>query len=606
MLRKTPAQVLDSNVRQERPNDIDEIPHTGETFMLTAVSQTRAVKSVWLASLAMVLALPASAQSPSTPSPEYKIGTSLEATADPTVPRPNTKPCVVTLLSNQAFADFNNKNFNFTPPADCPGPWAKVVFTADFSIQAGVQFDRTGQVFFGNVNIYFGTTAEPLQNQTDTWHVERDLTDYSSLFMTPQTGYASLGNIVGADGLTSTIFGTFKLEFYQADFGNPAPRTADLVLPLPDNGNGSVQLNNSNPELTQAFTLPKNVESAYLDVIAQSQNQEEQWFLCLPNSVASDVGDCGNTAFRQVDVSIDGKPAGVAPVFPWIYTGGVDPGLWIPIPGVQTLNLLPYRVDLTPFAGVLSNGQQHTVGVTVFNAFEYFSTVATLLVYEDHGSKQVTGAVTEDTLADPNPTVVNNVIFNSSGIGGGSVIVTSVQNFTIAGYVNTSHGRVGTKIDGNVNFSTAQTVTSTATTFGQSVVQTSTVNAKTTTQMGPFFTTKESNVSYPFNISFLETVESNGNIGQVTTVDQNFQRTESDTFEGFPIFHSSVGNEVSSGDTATFIASPTGFSLGPNSGQSSKQIYDYKDSLGHCYSRELQAANNVLSTVTDDQGCHQH
>ena len=55
--------------------------------------------------------------------------------------------------------------------------------------------------------------------------------------------------------------------------------------------------------------------------------------------------------------------------------------------------------------------------------------------------------------------------------------------------------------------------------------------------------------------------------------------------------------------TATFIASPTGFSLGPNSGQSSKQTYVYKDSLGICYSRELQAANNVLNTVTDGQGC---
>ena len=52
------------------------------------------------------------------------------------------------------------------------------------------------------------------------------------------------------------------------------------------------------------------------------------------------------------------------------------PASGFPIPGVQTLNLLPYRVDLTPFAGVLSNGQPHTVGVTVFNAFEYFSTVA--------------------------------------------------------------------------------------------------------------------------------------------------------------------------------------------------------------------------------------
>ena len=44
-------------------------------------------------------------------------------------------------------------------------------------------------------------------------------------------------------------------------------------------------------------------------------------------------------------------------------TGGIDPLLWRPIPGVQTLNFLPYRVDLTPFAGALSNGQPHQVGV---------------------------------------------------------------------------------------------------------------------------------------------------------------------------------------------------------------------------------------------------
>ena len=553
--------------------------------------------------LAIANILPLSAQHNSSLYSPITTGTSLEVTADPLVSRPHTKHCEVTLLTNQAFADFSNKNFNFTPPGDCRGPWAKVIFTADFSIQPGVQFDRTGLVFLGNVNIYFGTTAEPLQNQTDTWHVERDLTDYSSLFRTPQTGYASLGNIVGEDGLTAIIFGSFKLEFYQADFVNPAPRAADLVLPLPDNGNGSVALNDASPELTQTFTLPTNVESAYLDVLAQSQNEEEQWFLCLPNNVASELGVCGNTDFRQVNISIDGKPAGVAPVFPWIYTGGVDPGLWIPIPGVQTLNLLPYRVDLTPFAGILSNGQTHTIGVTVYNAFEYFSTVATLLVYQDHGRSQITGAVTEDTLADPNPAVVNNVSVNSSGIGGGSVTVTSAQNFTIAGYVDTSHGRVSTKVDGKTNFSNTQTVTSTATTFGQSVLQTSTVVEKTTTQEGILSTTKENDVSYPFTISYLETLESNGNIGQVTTVDQKFQRSEIDTLEGFPIFHSGVSNEVSSGDTATFVASPTGFSLGPNSGQSSKQTYVYKDSLGICYSRQLGASDNVLNTVTDGQGC---
>jgi hypothetical protein len=94
--------------------------------------------------LAAAIALPLSAQSSASLYRPITTGTSLEATADPLVPRPHTKLCEVTLLTNQAFADFNNKTFSFAPPADCPGPWAKVIFTGDFSIQAGVQFDRTG------------------------------------------------------------------------------------------------------------------------------------------------------------------------------------------------------------------------------------------------------------------------------------------------------------------------------------------------------------------------------------------------------------------------------------------------------------------------------
>src|SRR5271168_5361065 len=163
--------------------------------MLKTISRNQTAKGVLLAlfataSTASIFAQKAHASDSTS---QYQIGTSLEATADPTVPRPNTKPCTVTLLTNQAFDNFNNQPFNYTPPASCPGPWSKVVFEGDFSIQAGVQYDRTAEVYLGDVDIYFGTTAEPLQNQTDTWHVERDLTDYSALFSSPQTGFASLG-----------------------------------------------------------------------------------------------------------------------------------------------------------------------------------------------------------------------------------------------------------------------------------------------------------------------------------------------------------------------------------------------------------------------------
>ena len=65
---------------------------------------------------------------------------------NPSVPRPNTTPCVVQLFSNLNFADFHPKGFTYTPPADCPPPWAAVVLNADWSIDSGRQFDRTAEI----------------------------------------------------------------------------------------------------------------------------------------------------------------------------------------------------------------------------------------------------------------------------------------------------------------------------------------------------------------------------------------------------------------------------------------------------------------------------
>jgi hypothetical protein len=154
-----------------------------------------------------------------------------------------------------------------------------------------------------------------------------------------------------------------------------------------------------------------------------------------------------------------------------------------------------------------------------------------------------------------------------------------------------------------VNFSNVLTTTNTATSFGQSAVQSSVTNTKTTTRTGPLFTTKETTFSYPFTGSFLETAESNGDISVVANVDQNFKHTETNTLEGVPVFQSNTGNEVNATSNGTFVPSPTGFSLGSSTGQSS-QNFVFKDSLGSCYSRQIAASNGVLNTVTDGQACH--
>ena len=60
---------------------------------------------------------------PATP----QVGSSNPVTAEPLVSRPPTKPCVVKILKEAEFANFTPNSMTYTPPAACPGPWAKVV-----------------------------------------------------------------------------------------------------------------------------------------------------------------------------------------------------------------------------------------------------------------------------------------------------------------------------------------------------------------------------------------------------------------------------------------------------------------------------------------------
>ena len=101
------------------------------------------------------------------------IGSNNVTVADPTVPRPPGTPCVVQLFSNDTFDDYSTRPFGYTPPNSCKGRWAKVVLEADFSVTAGVQYDRTATIWLGGVNLYFGTTQEPASNVAPSWHVER-------------------------------------------------------------------------------------------------------------------------------------------------------------------------------------------------------------------------------------------------------------------------------------------------------------------------------------------------------------------------------------------------------------------------------------------------
>ena len=526
------------------------------------------------------------------------VGSPNAATADPPVPRPSTTPCVVQLFSGYVFADFSPKPFSYAPA--CPGPWAKVVLEADFSVTAGRQFDRTAQIALGHVNIYYGTTAEPSRTVSPSWHVERDLTDYGALFATAQSGDVNLGNLVNGT-YTGILSGSARLVFYPASAAAPAPRAADAVLPLSDAPGGAALLDTSANVLAPTFSLPRNVEAAYLDVIPQSQSADEFWFTCVPDDVADTLFSCPGTSFREVEITIDGRPAGVAPVYPWLYTGAIDPLLWRPIPAVQTLNFVPYRVDLTPFAGVLSNGQPHQVGVQVYNANHYFLVAASLLLYLDHGSSQVTGAVTQNTLgAAVPPAIQENLATGADGSVTGTVSTTSERRFTIAGYVNTSHGRVETTLKQSLSFSNQQSFVVSDTRYLQNIVQGTKVSAATFTKGDHSVSHSEKQFSFPLNLGIDLVAHPDGSLDQTTTVDQRYDVQEARGGNGGDSGLSRVSNAIHSADTLLF--DPSGALTGFRD-RNSSQTYSARDTNGYCYNRSITSADGLLTSVSDGQGC---
>ena len=529
------------------------------------------------------------------------VGSSNPATAEPPVTRPSTKPCTVTLYNNEAFNDYSAHPISYTPPAACKGPWAKVVLSLDFTVTKGRQYDRTASLYLGNANIFYGTTAEPRSALSPSWHVERDVTDLSALFKTAQTGNAIIYNIFNST-YNGGIYGNATLQFYPAAFPGVPVNAPDMVVPL-SGVNSPYELDTTSSVLTKTVTLPRNLTKVYLDVIAQSQSNDEFWYLGVPNDVAGELETYGGTAFRETEITIDGKAAGVAPVSPWIYTGGIDPYLWEPITGVETLDFKPYRVDLTPFAGMLSDGKPHTVGISVYNANSYFLATANLLLYRDKILAETGGDVLENTLsAEPVPSVVENLT-TANGATTGTVVVGSKRTFTVKGYVNSAFGRVQTTVESTVDFNSNQTfnVSTSGVPEIQNVDQTSTVDSKTTTQTGLAAEQVATHWSFPLKLDYTFLQNNDGSYTQIVSSNQKHEVSDKTSINGFALASSDTVEQVKTSDTLVYSSDFSAvLAVGPTASSAS---YLSKDSAGNCFSRALTSKDRVLTSVQDNKSC---
>ncbi len=239
------------------------------------------------------------------------------------------------------------------------------------------------------------------------------------------------------------------------------------------------------------------------------------------------------------------------PIYPWIYTGGIDPYLWIPVPGVETLNFSPYRINLTPFAAQLDDGNPHTVAVAVFNDDNYFSANAALLVYEDHGASVVTGKlVSNGTASAPAQSVVEKVKTRSSAASG-TITVTSTHPVSLDGYVITSKGRVETRVTQSVSFSNVQKIKLSSSQFMQNISQLTTVTSQTVTT-GKGHANSRSTFTWPLKVNY-NYVAGSSSATQKASIVQTKNETGIDGAKGNPDSWLLL-NTVQSSDTLTFTA----------------------------------------------------
>ncbi|EWM29071.1 peptide-n4-(n-acetyl-beta-glucosaminyl)asparagine amidase a [Nannochloropsis gaditana] len=148
-------------------------------------------------------------------------------TASPPLIRRGEFLCTVDLVRNatcDAYDKVTTQPFLLHANPACRGRVSMAVLDFYGAVK-GIQFDRSGGIFLGEVELLRTTTPEP-SPQGITWHVEKDVSDYLSYILDekPKSGALGIANIVDKT-YTGVIYVNATLSFY----GRPFLALSNLV-----------------------------------------------------------------------------------------------------------------------------------------------------------------------------------------------------------------------------------------------------------------------------------------------------------------------------------------------------------------------------------------
>ncbi|KAL1965615.1 hypothetical protein VTN77DRAFT_5292 [Rasamsonia byssochlamydoides] len=339
----------------------------------------------------------------------------------------------VLLLMDHQFAFSYGQPFvgNYEPPA-CDFDTVRINLTVT---SQGRQYDRLALMFLGDTEVFRTSTAEPTINGI-IWTYIKEMSQYLALWKSPQKLIFDLGNLID-----STYTGPYNVTLTASFTKENNVRVADVILPISSRqsaNNASSAFTVPSDNATVALNIPQNASRATVSISACGQSTEEFWW---SNVLSQDTDDFDSTVgelygyspFREIQLLIDGVLAGVVWPFPIIFTGGVAPGFWRPIVGIDAFDLREPEIDISPFLPLLTDGKAHSFQIKVAglntppngsvmltqSVGSYWVVTGKVFVYLDDGTADNSvnaserGVLPKVIAPEPKFTVTRNLVQNS-------------------------------------------------------------------------------------------------------------------------------------------------------------------------------------------------
>ena len=319
----------------------------------------------------------------------------------------------------------------------------------------GRQFDRLGIMYLGGVEVFRTSTAEPTPRGI-VWTYVKEMEQYNALWNHTQEIVFALPNIVN-----DVYTGPLKASLTATYFTVPdSPATADKIISISGTRSGPWGTAFSIPDggpASVSLELPRNVERAVISLSACGQQAEEFWY---NNVFSMDTGTFANTTgelygyspFREVQLLIDGEVAGFFWPFPIVFTGGIVPGFWRPIVGIDAFDLRQHEIDVTPWLGLLCDGKAHTFEIKVVGLTDdhklsetvgsFWLVTGTIFLWLDAGST-TTGVAPPSSGVAPTKVDYERVLLMNADTGANESLsynLTVYRSLSVSSEITTSRG----------------------------------------------------------------------------------------------------------------------------------------------------------------------